>query len=210
MTAIWGPMGWMTLHSISLNYPENPSPADKSIVTKFLELFAETISCPSCKNHFTNMFKSYIVNNRGWNSSRNELFVFIARAHNTVNRRLDKPVQSTVNDCIAAIKINSQKTSLFEFRRSYLNYLMSNWGREGGGEGFIQMRNVQEMMKINMQYWNLRDVSINTITIPESDVLQNIAPVSKFTSPFSQQAIYTNSPINVGFSLKFGKFSLRH
>jgi hypothetical protein len=210
MTAIWGPMGWMTLHSISLNYPENPSPADKSIVTKFLELFAETISCPSCKNHFTNMYKSYIVNNRGWNSSRKELFVFIARAHNTVNRRLDKPVQSTVNDCIAAIKINSQKTSLFEFRRSYLNYLMSNWGREGGGEGFIQMRNVQEMMKINMQYWNLRDVSINTITIPEADVLQNIAPVSKFTSPFSQQAIYTNSPINVGFSLKFGKFSLRH
>jgi len=87
---------------------------------------------------------------------------------------------------------------------------MSNWGREGGGEGFIQMRNVQEMMKINMQYWNLRDVSINTITIPEADVLQNIAPVAKFTSPFSQQAIYTNNSINVGFSLKSGKFSLRH
>ena len=203
-------MGWMTLHSISLNYPENPSPDDKVIVKKFLELFAETISCPSCKGHFTNMFKSYTLNNRGWNSSRGDLFMFIARAHNTVNRRLDKPVQSSVSECLAAIKMNSQKTSLFEFRKRYLNYLMSNWAREGGGEGFIQMRNVQEMIKINAQYWNLRDISISSITLPEDDVLQTISPAGKITSPVTQQTIYTNKPINVGFSLKFGKFLLNH
>ena len=203
-------MGWMTLHSISLNYPEKPSPEDRAIVKKFIELFAETISCPSCKGHFTNMYKFYTLNNHGWNSSRNELFTFIARAHNTVNKRLDKPVQYSVSQCISAIKMNSQTIPLSEFRRRYLNYLMSNWAREGGGEGFIQMRNAQEMIKINIQYWNLREVSIDTISIPEVDVLQNIAPANKFTSPISNQVIYTNKAINVGFSLRSGRFSLKH
>jgi len=42
-TKIWGPLGWMTLHSISAIYPEKPSFADMEILKKFMDFFAATI-----------------------------------------------------------------------------------------------------------------------------------------------------------------------
>jgi len=212
MTKVWGPLGWMTLHSISVNYPEIPTASDKLLVKKFLELFAETISCPSCKGHFQNMYRAYTMRNPNWADSRYNLFLFIVRAHNTVNKRLDKPRPATVADCIQTLQMLTQNRSTQQFRISYINYLMSNWAREGGGEGFIQMGHAREMRKINEQYWNLRETNFNTLVFPEADVLEPIVPVQKFFTPFTQTPVYGDSPPSApgpsfGFKLSGGRFS---
>jgi hypothetical protein len=57
MTSHWGPLGWMTLHSASMLYPENPEPVERLLMEYFINLFGETISCFTCKTHFITMKK---------------------------------------------------------------------------------------------------------------------------------------------------------
>ena len=160
MSKFWGPLGWMTLHSISLIYPESPTPTERYIANRFLDLFAETISCNDCKVHFKSMFTLYKLSNPEFLNSRQDFALFIFRAHNTVNRRLDKPIHTSVADCIRALKNATVHTSLAQFRQAYLNYLMGNWGRETTGDGAIAQRAVRELIKINNEYWSPRDIPI--------------------------------------------------
>ena len=142
MTAIWGPMGWVTLHSISLLYPDNPTQNDKQILLKFLQDFAESITCPHCEKHFKTMFENYRKTHPEWSNSRFDLFLFIVRAHNTVNKRLDKPIQQTLEDCIKTLQNTTKSTSPAQYRIAYLNYLMSNWAPQQSGDGFIALSNI--------------------------------------------------------------------
>ena len=206
MTARWGPLGWITLHSVSANYPENPTAQDKAIAKKFVELFAETITCPSCKNHFGTMYHSYVSKNPTWLNSRETFFVFVCRAHNTVNMRLDKPVVQTVRDSIDTLQALTHITPPEEYRRQYLNYLMRNWAQPYP-EGFMMSHAVREMKKINDEYWNLRETNFN-IQIPEQVVVQNITATRSATGGSIPGLTLTGETVKVGFTFKSGRFSL--
>lgn len=202
-TKIWGPLGWMTLHSISLIYPENPSYADMEILKKFMELFAITISCPDCAGHFQRMFNNYKLNNPSWFISKYEFFLFIARAHNTVNTRIDKPRISTVAECIETIKANTIVTSGATYRNNYITYLIRNWAREQTGEGFMLASSAREMLKINNEYWNPRDtINISDLRFPEANIITPILHVPMRQNYFTgkQVEISTKLPTHVRLS----------
>jgi len=207
MTNVWGPMAWMTLHSISLNYPENPTKEDKAILVRFMELFTETISCPSCKNHFQILYQSYIANNPNWASSRYNFAIFVMRAHNTVNKRLDKPVLPSVAACVSAISLNTQTTSASSFREQYLVYLLRNWTREYSADSFIAARAVREMIKINAEYWNPRN-NTQQVFFPETDVVTPIEPTKGPRGNPLPGFNRSGMPISVGFRIRGGKLSL--
>jgi FAD-linked sulfhydryl oxidase len=206
MTALWGPLGWLTLHSISANYPENPTQADKALVKKFVELFADTITCPSCKSHFLTMYHTYTSRNPNWSSSRFELFVFVCRAHNTVNIRLDKPRIPTVMDSIDILLERTKITSASEYRKQYLIYLQRNWAKTDA-EGFMMSHAVREMIKINNEYWNPRETNFQ-IRLPEADVLTSITPIRGSNNKVLPGLKSDGTPVQVGFSLRSGRFSL--
>lgn len=168
MTAIWGPLGWMTLHSISICYPDNPTDSDKAILNQFMNGFGITISCPSCNNHFAQAFSKYKTRRPQWNSSKYELFLAFCRIHNGVNRRLDKPSPSTVSECLQALKNATQHTDQHLFRSRYLDYLTSNWTYQNAGVVGI----INQMRKINNEYWNPREVSYSSLSFPEADVFE--------------------------------------
>jgi len=173
MAKLWGPLGWMTLHSVSLIYPENPTPEEQKIASRFLNAFAETISCPTCKSHFGVMYAIYSATYPGFLKSRQTFATFVFRAHNTVNKRLDKPFPKTISECISTLKTATSQTSFKQFRAAYLAYLNKNWGREHGGDAAIARVSVKELQTITSQYWDPRDDG----TIPEleeSDVLELI------------------------------------
>lgn len=199
-------MGWITLHSISVNYPEYPKADDKAILKRFLDLFIETISCPSCKGHFGNMYKSYTLQTPSWADSRYNLFLFVVRAHNTVNKRLDKPRPSTVSECLASLQMATQLKKPADYRHSYISYLIGNWAKEGGGEGLIQVGHAKEMRRINQEYWNPRETGFSVL-FPEADILQPIAASPRFVTPYTQLPMYTQPGSSFGFKLKGGKFS---
>jgi len=209
MSKFWGPLGWMTLHSISLNYPDNPLIEDKRILINFMNSFTESITCPSCQSHFKKIFQTYKGLFPDWNASKYDLFIFIARAHNTVNKRLDKPLIRTVAECLEKIKTNSIHTTLLGFRQSYINYLIGNWSRELSGEGRLRIGYSKEVQKINNEYWSLREVDFDSLNFPEGDVLFDIEQrsiISKATSGLP--SIYKGSLPNVGFKFSGGKLKL--
>jgi hypothetical protein len=207
MTQIWGPLGWMTLHSISLNYPDNPSMEDRDILETYMRNFTGCITCPSCRSHFSSMFTMYKQRHPEWNSSKFQLFLFIARAHNTVNKRLDKPIIYSVANCLQLIKQNSKLNSLASFRQKYVNHVSRNWQYQMDGESRIMLGMIQTVNKINEQYWNIREVSIDTIVFPEADVTEFIIDANpKNQSPFSSNGI--TIPKSVGFKFIGGRLRL--
>lgn len=209
MTKHWGPLGWMTLHSISLNYPAQPSAGDKQILGRFMEKFIETISCPSCQSHFQGIYKTYTTVFPQWNSNKFQLFLFIVRAHNTVNKRLDKPLIRTVADCLATIRKNTQNTSLKGYRQAYMNYLITNWNREFSGEGRIRIGATRELQKLNNEYWSLREVDLDTLEFPEGDVLFNIEDRSSISRASPGITAYNKgSVVSVGFKIRGGRLTL--
>jgi hypothetical protein len=172
MTAIWGPLGWMTLHSVSFNYPDTPSREEKIIASRFLDLFGETISCNECKVHFKTLRALYVKVYPDYLDSKQNFAYFVFRCHNMVNKRKDKPTPSTVSACLDALKNAVSITSFANFRASYIAYLIRNWGRDITGDGRITQGYVKEMIKINNEYWSLRETAIPSL--PETDVLVSL------------------------------------
>lgn len=172
MTRVWGPMGWMTLHSISVCYPEQPMSNDKAVLEEFMNAFATTITCIHCKNHFATMFSDYKSKIPSWKDSRRDLFLAISRMHNAVNKRLEKPQPKTVSECIESLKIATRYSTPSQFREKYISYLFGDWRRHGQtSESFSAMKAVEIMKRINEEYWNKREVSYSDISFPEDDVL---------------------------------------
>ena len=170
MTKFWGPLGWMTLHSVSVIYPEYPSPEEKAIARKFVDLFASTITCRYCKEHFAKMYSVYLSDHPEMFASRFELVKFAILAHNTVNARLDKPRPSSVKDCLETLVSNTKNVSTSQFRTNYIAYLIKNWSRERTGDGAIFKMQSREMEKINNEYWTPRDTGFEGLSFPEFDV----------------------------------------
>jgi hypothetical protein len=113
------------------------------------------------------MFSGYKQSVPTWNNSKRDLFLAICRMHNTVNKRLNKPTPKTVEECLMFIKNATSYTTLFDFRKNYIEYLQKEWRRQYG----YNLPNVQKIKKINEEYWNLRETSISSVTFPEEDVL---------------------------------------
>lgn len=173
MTALWGPLGWMTLHSVSMNYPNTPSETEKQICSHFLEMFTETITCHICKNHFSRMLQTYRVTHPEFLNSKQDFFLFTVRAHNTVNRRLDKPTIKSVTEALKTLQEATSQTSPAQYRQKYLEYLRRIWGSDGTANGLFGIQKVHELEKINTEYWSLRENSYVQFFY-EADVLEHI------------------------------------
>uniref|UniRef100_A0A6C0CU72 thiol oxidase n=1 Tax=viral metagenome TaxID=1070528 RepID=A0A6C0CU72_9ZZZZ len=202
MTKLWGPLGWMTLHSVSLIYPDAPTPEERAIAAKFIDLFGKTITCIFCKNHFASMYALYRAAHPEYLNSKQDFALFVFRAHNTVNKRLDKPRISTVSDCLKTLENNTVNTSFSQFRMSYLLYLSRIWGQDFSGEGRMLQRDVRELFQINSDYWTPRELT----SIPELAEADIITSVDRFDAVAS----FTGNvvPVKVGFAggrLKLGR-----
>jgi hypothetical protein len=206
MTALWGPLGWMTLHSVSINYPDSPSEIEKKICYRFLEMFGESITCHICKSHFVRMLQTYKVTHPEYLNSKQDFFLFTVRAHNTVNKRLDKPTVKSVAEALKTLQQATSQTSPAEYRQKYIEYLKRIWGSDISSNGLFMRQKIRELEKINTDYWSLRETSYVQFFY-EADVLEYIseAGVQKTLRGFSP---LVGTPPKVGFSggrLKLGR-----
>jgi hypothetical protein len=208
MTKVWGPMGWMTLHSISVCYPDNPTHEEKLICMRTIELFGQTITCRYCKEHFQKMYESYKSLYPTYLNSRKDLFVFATRIHNSVNKRLDKPVIQSVKDALELLQNNTKSVSGRAFREQYINYLIRNWAYEMTGEAMMLKHLAYELQKINNSYWNTKEQDFN-IEIEEDDIKILIPDNIRYTptTMYSFNIENLAKATNVGF--KGGRLKLR-
>lgn len=176
MTSIWGPLGWMTLHSTAFAYPESPTGSEKELMQTWLDMFRDTITCPSCKGHFTTMLANYRAQFPTMLHNRHEFVIFTFRAHNAVNKRLNKPVYSSVEDCLATLRNNVKNRSAKDYRVSYINHITRHWRTLQDVSGIVALKKVTEMKRIELEYVTQRDtnfaISIRSdiVVLPQSMV----------------------------------------
>jgi mitochondrial FAD-linked sulfhydryl oxidase len=78
---------WTFLHTLTANYPTNPSPAQQSDTKSFISLFSKMYPCWVCADDFRTWMKE---GNEPRVSNREEFGRWMCEAHNAVNVKLGK------------------------------------------------------------------------------------------------------------------------
>ncbi len=86
---VWGPKLWFSMHTIALNYPDNPTYQDKRNHEDFFNLLSHTIPCEKCRIHYRQLLDRYPIIQHLENSD--QLFRYTILLHNEVNTLLNKP-----------------------------------------------------------------------------------------------------------------------
>tara|TARA_B100000787_G_scaffold159117_1_gene137000 strand:+ start:266 stop:691 length:426 start_codon:yes stop_codon:yes gene_type:complete len=87
---VWGPSAWTFLHTITYNYPENPTDNDKKNYHNFFMNLQHVLPCKKCQAHYTENIQKYDLNNSLDN--RDDLVKWLIDIHNEVNKHTGKRV----------------------------------------------------------------------------------------------------------------------
>ena len=89
---VWGPKAWFFLHTITFNYPENPTEKDKIIYSSFFNSLTNVLPCSICANHYKENLKKYPIETNLDN--KDDLVNWLINLHNLVNEYNKKPTLS--------------------------------------------------------------------------------------------------------------------
>ena len=97
LTSVWGPSMWHTLHTISFNYPVNPSNNEKKKYFIFFNSLGNILPCKYCRENLKNNLK---CNPLSMNTmkDRKSLSLWLYKLHETVNKMLGKKSGLSYND----------------------------------------------------------------------------------------------------------------
>jgi len=89
LTSVWGPTMWHFLHTMSFNYPVNPTVEDKKHYSDFICQLKYVLPCKYCRINLTNNLKANPIRECHL-KSRETFSKYIYRLHEIVNKRLGK------------------------------------------------------------------------------------------------------------------------
>ena len=99
----WGPSAWLFLHTVTMSYPDNPTPKDKENFKTFFETLAEMLPCESCRDHYKRTIKEVPIDR--YLDSKEHLFGWLVEQHNRVNMLYGKKTYS-IDDAKRALEEN--------------------------------------------------------------------------------------------------------
>ena len=95
MTKVWGPAGWLFLHSITMSYPTNIDKNNSEHISRmnstkdFFILLGDVLPCKYCRDSYKKFITSYPIDN--FLDSRRNLAKWLYDIHNLVNDKLGVP-----------------------------------------------------------------------------------------------------------------------
>jgi hypothetical protein len=96
LTSIWGPSLWHYLHTMSFNYPVNPTAADKNNYKKFILGLRNVLPCGHCRENLKKNLKFVPLTNADL-ENRDKFARYVFKLHETINKMLGK--QSGLTFC---------------------------------------------------------------------------------------------------------------
>lgn len=96
LTSVWGPSMWHSLHTISFNYPINPTKEDKNNYREFILQLRNVLPCKYCRINLEKNFKSLPLT-MDVMKNRESFSRYIYNLHELINRMLHK--KSTLTYC---------------------------------------------------------------------------------------------------------------
>ena len=89
LTTIWGPNMWHYLHTLSFNYPINPTSHNKKYYREFILNLQHTLPCNHCRINLKNNFKVHPLLSCHL-KNRDSFSRYIYKLHEIVNKMLNK------------------------------------------------------------------------------------------------------------------------
>lgn len=89
LTAVWGPSMWHFLHTMSFNYPVNPTKEDKVNYREFIINLQNILPCKYCRQNLKTNLKAHPLTMSDM-ESRDTFSRFIYKLHEIVNKLLGK------------------------------------------------------------------------------------------------------------------------
>jgi len=97
VTSLWGPAAWHLLHTISFNYPVNPTLEQKHQYLNFILSLQKVLPCAACRKNLTNNFKKLPLRMSSM-KSRDTFSRYIYNLHELINKMLNKKSNLTYCD----------------------------------------------------------------------------------------------------------------
>ena len=92
---IWGPPTWFFLHSVTFNYPNNPTYKDKMKTFDFFNNLQYILPCEICRENYKKNLKELPIT--PFLDSKQNLISWLIKIHNMVNIELKKPVMNEID-----------------------------------------------------------------------------------------------------------------
>jgi hypothetical protein len=89
LTTVWGPGIWHYLHTMSFNYPVNPTAKEKRHYRNFVLELQYVLPCGKCRKNLTKTFEKHPLNISDM-KSRETFSKYIYELHEIVNKMLNK------------------------------------------------------------------------------------------------------------------------
>jgi hypothetical protein len=89
LTSVWGPSMWHFLHTMSFNYPVNPTSTDKKHYMDFIYSLRSVLPCGKCRKNLKNNFKKLPLRMDDM-KSRDTFSKYIFELHEVINQMLNK------------------------------------------------------------------------------------------------------------------------
>jgi len=89
LTTVWGPSMWHYLHTMSFNYPTDPSCDDKRHYQSFMTNLQNVLPCGKCRKNLKKNFKKLPLTWKDMNS-RTTFSKYIFNLHELINKMLGK------------------------------------------------------------------------------------------------------------------------
>lgn len=89
-TYIWGPSFWHVLHTISFNYPINPTEKHKKDYFKYIKSLENILPCKYCRDNIKKNFKEDLPLTINVFKNRNTFSKYIYDLHELINKNLNK------------------------------------------------------------------------------------------------------------------------
>jgi hypothetical protein len=122
VTSTWGPAAWHLLHTMSFNYPVNPTVQDKKHYRDYVLSLQFVLPCKYCRMNLKNNFKHYPLK-MSHMKNRDTFSRYIYNLHELVNRMLDKKSGLTYCDVRERYehfrsRCTVDKPKIFDFKKS--------------------------------------------------------------------------------------------
>jgi hypothetical protein len=87
-TSTWGPHAWVFLHSVSFNYPKNPTYEHKKYHKNYFTSLGGVLPCKHCRDSYQVFLKDIPIDD--YLDTRAGLIYWVYQIHDKVNKKLDK------------------------------------------------------------------------------------------------------------------------
>lgn len=97
LTTVWGPSTWHLLHTMSFNYPVNPTCDDKRNYRDFVLSLRDVLPCGKCRENLCKNFKRLPLTMKQM-KSRDTFSRYVYDLHEVINKMLHKKSGLTYRD----------------------------------------------------------------------------------------------------------------